>query len=82
LIVALFDGELWEVADALANLDKLAKDVLSKGATKQVAPSKSYTWLEGKENPNDGIAVLKFDGKIQSLQPMSKSSFDRLRGQQ
>ena len=66
-----------EIADAIVSMDVLAKEVIENGTTKSVSQNKTLSWKEGVKIPERGIGVYRFDGKIQSVQPMTRQKFNR-----
>ena len=66
-----------EVAAAMKQMDSLAGDVIKNGTSK-VDGLKTTSWKQGIVKPDDGIAVIQYDGKLQSLQPMAIKDFNSL----
>lgn len=66
-----------EVGDAMKQMDNLATDVVKSGTPKVDGLKKTY-WKPGAAKPSDGLAVIEYDGKLQSLMPMARKDFDAL----
>lgn len=65
------------IAKAMKQMDILAQDVIENGISKMDGLKTTF-WKPGVVKPADGIGVIQYDGKLQSLQPMTKSYFDSL----
>ena len=65
-----------EVATAIKNMQNLADDIVSNGVKKVEGPKVHY-WKQSTTRPKEGIRVIEYEGKIQSVNPTSKKDWDK-----
>ena len=66
-----------EVADAIKQMDNIAGDVVKNGISKTEGLKTTF-WKSGVSKEAEGIAVIKYEDKIQSIMPMKKKDFEKL----
>lgn len=65
-----------EVATAIKNMQNVADDIVSTGSSK-VEDLKVHYWKQSSTRPKEGIRVIEYDGKIQSVNPMNKKAWEK-----
>ncbi|MCX6132086.1 MAG: hypothetical protein NTX25_23900, partial [Proteobacteria bacterium] len=68
-------NESADVATAINNMQAIVDDLITSGA-KKVDGSKVHYWKESSVRPKEGIRVIEYEGKIQSVNPTSKRDWD------
>lgn len=69
-----------DINRSLMEMDSLAQNIKTSAADqlkKSTDGKKVAYWARGKETSSEGIAVLEYEGKIQSVMPMKEKTWNQ-----